>query len=538
MSSKVIIVLMISMMMIIINVFSQQPTCRFAKQVSIDRLLNDNSYQHQFIMNMTYWEGKFATDGIGLDIKSGLTFDGHGIDYNSGELHDPQHTFSAASKECIHLALSALALNGNPYAQNFVKSSIQGQKQSLDDYIVTILTNKINSYEDFNRRYPGFGGYVPWYSIVNGKMELLWDWTDRVPSLDNAEMVWGLFAVAQALSTSGHVDLANRYWKYIQLLADTSLVVFYEGEGRIRCVTKILNITAQPSVGNYKSDGVCYLDDPYEGELMAFFFDLYSDWTANNYTISEREKIWVEKRAKLQQAKYTSKLGPIDVERGWWYSSHEKWKYLMMPYLDVPINRKVFINGERARARFSYEKGYGGLFASVTDVSQPGNYDPGYISATGIQEIAFMFVQTNSLVTPYGAYPLMIDEETRPYGLAWYAAMLKGSKMQGPFGSTEATNMNGTLISPVNTWDSKITSVLAVCGGVGDLVRDALKHDGTYARFTSIIEKEWGRVFNSELRGQDIPFVGPAVTIPSVLPDFTSCTTSNNDIRRAKIRSI
>jgi len=46
--------------------------------------------------------------------------------------------------------------------------------------------------------------------------------------------------------------------------------------------------------------------------------------------------------------------------------------------------------------------------------------------------------------------------------------------MQGPFGSTEAINVSGTEISPLVTWDSKITTVLAMLGGVSNLVEDGL----------------------------------------------------------------
>ena len=34
-----------------------------------------------------------------------------------------------------------------------------------------------------------------------------------------------------------------------------------------------------------------------------------------------------------------------------------QWKYLEMPYLEVPINKRVFLNGERARTWNSALKG-------------------------------------------------------------------------------------------------------------------------------------------------------------------------------------
>ena len=59
-------------------------------------------------------------------------------------------------------------------------------------------------------------------------------------------------------------------------------------------------------------------------------------------------------------------------------------------------------------------------------------------------------------MTPYGAFPCALSN--RSVAIQWYHNMLLGPRMQGPFGSTEAVLLNGTEISPLTTWDSKITS--------------------------------------------------------------------------------
>jgi hypothetical protein len=86
---------------------------------------------------------------------------------------------------------------------------------------------------------------------------------------------------------------------------------------------------------NCTSD-TCYLDDPYEGELFAWLADLYSDWSALNYSSSERDLIWQFKRylyaekihyvyhfgtnseisGKLQSVDLNTLSGPITVQRG------------------------------------------------------------------------------------------------------------------------------------------------------------------------------------------------------------------------------
>lgn len=56
----------------------------------------------------------------------------------------------------------------------------------------------------------------------------------------------------------------------------------------------------------------------------------------------------------------------------------------------------------------------------------------------------------------------------------------------GLYGSTESTRVDGKLVSALVTWDSKITTVVALLGGVGDLVRPKMKRDRIYKDFIAI----------------------------------------------------
>jgi hypothetical protein len=78
---------------------------------------------------------------------------------------------------------------------------------------------------------------------------------------------------------------------------------------------------------------------------------LFGEWENNN----EKELIWLYKRKKLQKINYQSKYGTITVQKGWWYSSHEQWKLLVLPYLSVPITKRLFTNCEKARILHSVE---------------------------------------------------------------------------------------------------------------------------------------------------------------------------------------
>jgi hypothetical protein len=55
-----------------------------------------------------------------------------------------------------------------------------------------------------------------------------------------------------------------------------------------------------------------------------------------------------------------------------------------------------------------------------------------------------------------------------------------------PYGSTESTRVDGELVSALLTWDSKVTTVVALLGGVTDLVRQRMKADGIYNDFVHI----------------------------------------------------
>lgn len=172
-----------------------------------------------------------------------------------------------------------------------------------------------------------------------------------------------------------------------------------------------------------------------------------------------------------------------------------------------------------------------GLYASVTSDAKPGTYDVDYWSACGIAQIAFQEIEHGSVVTPYASFPVIMANET--IGLAWYLNMIQGPAMQNLFGSTESTNVNGKSISPVITWDSKITTIVAMLSNhLIDVSRAILKAEQTYDRFHNITEVECTRVFGLEpLLGENLPWLLPSTAIPhssETLPDFTKCSISTS----------
>ena len=78
--------------------------------------------------------------------------------------------------------------------------------------------------------------------------------------------------------------------------------------------------------------------------------------------------------------------------------------------------------------------------------------------------MSFKSVTHDYLVTPYSTMALfMVSKEV---GALWYHNMISGPAGQNVFGSTEGLIVDGTSVSPFVTWDSKITTVLGMLGGV------------------------------------------------------------------------
>lgn len=84
-----------------------------------------------------------------------------------------------------------------------MQSSIDAQLygQTVDEYVLSMMERKVNSYIKFNNDFPGFGGYLPWYHVSDDGIGLQWDWTDKVPSLDNGENIWSIVAAIQVCAT-------------------------------------------------------------------------------------------------------------------------------------------------------------------------------------------------------------------------------------------------------------------------------------------------------------------------------------------------
>ena len=91
-------------------------------------------------------------------------------------------------------------------------------------------------------------------------------------------------------------------------------------------------------------------------------------------------------------------MGPITVQKGFWFSSHGQRKVLEMPYCDVPIVKRIFHNTERVRTCNSVLMGQNaGMFASVNNITDPqSDQIDAYTSYAGISSVANQMYQNTS----------------------------------------------------------------------------------------------------------------------------------------------
>jgi hypothetical protein len=322
--------------------------------------------------------------------------------------------------------------------------------------------------------------------------------------------------------------------------------LFYLGDGKV-CSVAYLNETLSPF--DPAQNITCApgdpntLNDPYEGELVTWWLYFYG-----NLSATEMDELWAVKRPQLRSVEYTGSnvntssaqsiavnytglpvvsdtIGPITVQEGFWFSAHEQWKVLQMPYYDVPIVKRLFVNAERVRTCNSVLMGENaGLFASVNNVTNTstGQIVDGYISYAGIPSIAVQTTQELDIITPYGSFPTILVD--KGVGLAWYKNMLDAPAMQNPHGSTEAIRRDGSAWSSFVSWDSKILNVAAILGGSADLAGEKMKREGVYEAFVGVLEREYGAVF-TDIKGEDVGLCLPNYQVPAgKIDDYTSCS--------------
>ena len=69
---------------------------------------------------------------------------------------------------------------------------------------------------------------------------------------------------------AGQGDLAQRYSNYVSLMAATAVMMFHDGQGKVRGVTRIKNAKAAPTPSNYELQTPC--GEPVHFMLCTVYF--------------------------------------------------------------------------------------------------------------------------------------------------------------------------------------------------------------------------------------------------------------------------
>ncbi|MGE0491421.1 MAG: hypothetical protein AB7S38_19585 [Vulcanimicrobiota bacterium] len=470
------------------------PDWRFALKYSNQEILDRPQVAERFLDEYLQHEATFFA--MARDPESGLSFDGVNLDPATGEPISVRR-FSAASKECLDLALCVKALYGDPLVSKVVSPS---DPSLAPEVAAAILERKIRSYQRYEQDYPGFGGYFTWFDSGE-KAAPVQGWARAFPTLDLGEMMWSLLLVEKALRDTGRGETAQAYQAYNERLrAQAREAMFDPVSERISGHVEVSDPLDAESrfIGRGAMTGE---HGVHEGQMIILYMSLFAGLPEDKI-----QAIWDD----IKMVRVEHKHGTT--WQGYWGSPHEEWAYLFLPYRDIDGFKDLFRIREEIRAQNAFDRGYPGFAASAHNPAHEG-----YMSACGIEGVGSQGVDHNDTYTPYGAFPMLLQfagELTGNVGLAWLHNMLVGPRLQGPLGAGESGTNDGTGAAPVKTIDVSFTNLLALAGGLEDETADLLKEMGKYDQFQQIMTGEFQETFAEAPLREPIGFHAPGPPAP------------------------
>lgn len=366
--------------------------------------------------------------------------------------------------------------------------------------------------------------------------------------LCSRELLWAVYAAVHVLEQSDRPDFQylGRSWQiWLDYAKSTASRVFYNGTGRVCAVASIANQSLEPAdiAQTYTCEGTQLLNDPHEGELFTWWLHFFG-----KLSLIDRDALWATKRPRLASTQYTGSvvntsaseprmidyaghsilsppIPPITLQKGSWFSAREQWKLLMLPYRSIYLLERIYKNAERARTCNSVLMSNPGMFANVHNVTDNfRGHSYGDTFTAGIPSISKHTTQRLDIITPYSVFPTILFNQS--IGLAWYKNMLDAAGSQTPYGSAESLRRDGTGVSRLVSWESKVTTVIALLDGVSTFVRQKMEADGIYGDFVATTTEEYRRVFNPMfIKGEEIEFCLPRVEVPKtgLVREYTMC---------------
>ncbi len=477
-----------------------QSSWHFAPKYSTHELLNDSEKTQDFLDDYLKGEAEFFARA--RNPQSGLTYDGVDLDPKTGEVSG-ERKFSAASKECLDLAMCIKALKGDP---NISKVVSPDDPSKAPEVAAGILAKKIESYEAYRQEFPGFNGYFTWFESGE-KATPLGEWKQAIPTLDLGEMMWSLMLAEKALRDTGRPELAESYQNYNKELQSKAYEAMFEPTlGGIRGHVEI----SDPKDPNAKFSGTGLMTGEHgvhEGQMLIAYMDLFGGLSKE-----QSDKVWDDISMKRVESKFGTTW------EGFWASPHEEWAHLFLPYRDDKGFADLFRIREKIRSQNAVEQGYPGFAASANNPT--GN---GYMSAAGVEGINSIPLEHQNTYSPYGAFPMLLQfagELSGNVGVAWLHNMLLGPRQQGPLGAGEAGDNAGTASAPMKTIDVTFTNILALSGGLEKETAELLKEKGVYDKFMQRMHGEYQETFGDAPLNEPVDFALPQVSVPQILGPY------------------
>lgn len=502
-------------------------------EVGVQDLLADPATRWWVVREIMARESRFLTPGIGWDVTTGAPFDGWILEWDSGRLLGPPRIWSSPSKDYQQLIILALALAGNSLAQQALVPDDPAAARAL---ALEVLAKKMATFERFNSEFRGFGGNLPWYLIENGRIKPAdslvpsGNWERRSAGLDCGEFLCAVLMTAHVLRSQGEEDLAVRYQAFFDQSISNAVTIFLDRSVmKLRAEAAILDPQGAVVPENYSTLGTAFLDDSFEGQMLVLLIELFG-----NLSAEDAATLWAN--SHLVRLDTVIDGQGFSLRRGYWFSSHEQFPWLVLPLDESPTAKAVFILGERARSRFAAAEGE--LLAASCNPPVPRTgrdyIDPPYLSNLGIPGLGSQSVQ-RGVFAPYPSFSVALASPDS--GLAWLLETLKVPKMWGPYGMGESFSSAGWY-APCLTWDGKALVTIALASSFAtpaapELMKAALQHLGKYDQYVQLLEGKYAAVFGqAPLVGGDVAFGLPNAPIPVGMAHFNDPPATENLLER------
>lgn len=486
---------------------SARPAFCFAANYKTADVLHKPEVADAFERDYLRGEGEFFERN--RDPRTALAYDGVNLDAKTGQVSGPRN-WSAPSKECLDLGILTKALEGNAQAAELLAG---GDVERAKAKALDMLGRKLTGYQEFHAKHPEFAGYLPWYALNEGGIDIAGEWKQKIPGLDNGEWMWTMLTAQKALEDGGHKDLAAGYAAYNQLLCDNVTRVFYDPEG-VACRGDVRIVGGDTGHPTYEAANKgSYMTGEHgvhEGTMLIHYLTLFG----KGMPAGASDKIWGDIQMKRVETRHGTTW------QGFWGSSHESWANLFMPFRDHKGYNDLFRIREEIRSQNAVDRGYPGFATSTT------NPRGGYLSDAGIEGVGSQPVTGQDTMAVYGCFPMLLQFASSGtsvnYGLAWLHSMLTAPRMQGPLGAGESVTNDGTAFAPLKTTDGSHPILLAMMGGLEQECGDVMKQRGVYESFMQRIDDEYKETFGARPLREPSGFAAPRAQVPTtLLGDYT-----------------